>query len=44
MRDIHERVKHNGIRDTLTTTQERYWIIRGREFVEGNYQELRSMS
>ena len=32
--DIHEKVKHHGIRDTLTTTRERYWIIRGREFVK----------
>ena len=34
IRDIHERVKHNGIRDTLTTTRERYWILRGRESVK----------
>jgi len=29
--DAHNRVKHNGIRDTLTTIRERYWILRGRE-------------
>lgn len=29
--DVHNRVKHNGIRDTLTTLRERYWILRGRE-------------
>jgi hypothetical protein len=34
VRDVHESVKHNGIRDTLTTTRERYWIIRGRELVK----------
>ena len=34
VRDIHNRVKHNGIRDRLTTTRERYWILRGRETVK----------
>ena len=34
IRDVHERVKHNGIRDTLTTIRERFWIIRGRESVK----------
>ncbi|CAB4022910.1 RNA-directed DNA polymerase from mobile element jockey, partial [Paramuricea clavata] len=34
VRDVHHRVKHNGIRDTLTTTRERFWILRGREVVK----------
>ena len=34
IRDVHERVKHSGIRDTLTTIRERFWIIRGRESVK----------
>ena len=34
VRDVHNRVKHNGTRDTLTTTRERYWILRGRETVK----------
>ena len=33
-RDVHEQVKHNGLRDTLTTVRERFWIIRGREAVK----------
>lgn len=32
--DVHNRVKHNGIRDTLTTIRERFWILRGRETVK----------
>ena len=28
IREVHERVKHNGIRDTLTTILKRFWIIR----------------
>ncbi|KAL9978596.1 hypothetical protein ACROYT_G016131 [Oculina patagonica] len=31
----HESVKHSGIRDTLTTLRERYWVLRGREAVKG---------
>ena len=34
IRDVHEQVKHNGLRDTLTTIRERFWIIRGREAVK----------
>ena len=25
------KVKHNGVRDTLTTLRENYWVLRGRE-------------
>jgi hypothetical protein len=31
IRDVHDQVKHSGVRDTLTTIRERYWVIRGRE-------------
>jgi len=31
----HESAKHSGIRDTLTTLRERYWVLRGREAVKG---------
>ena len=34
VQDVRNRVKHNGIRDTLTTIRERYWISRGRETVK----------
>ncbi len=34
IRDTHERVKHSGIRNTLATIRERFWIIRGREAVK----------
>lgn len=29
-----ERVMHNGVRDTLTEVRSRYWIIRGRQFIQ----------
>ena len=32
--EIHRKVKHSGIRDTLTTIRERFWLIRGREAVK----------
>ena len=34
VRDVHHQVKHNGIRDTLTTIRERFWLLRGREVVK----------
>ena len=34
IKQSHESVKHSGIRDTLTTLRERYWILRGREAVK----------
>jgi hypothetical protein len=34
VRDVHQLVKHNGIRDTLTTIRERFWILRGRQVVK----------
>ena len=32
--DVHDLVKHGGIRDTLTTLRERFRILRGRESVK----------
>ena len=34
VRDIHHKVKHNGVRDTLTTIRERYYILQRRETVK----------
>ena len=34
IKQSHESVKHNGIRDTLTTLRERYWVLCGREAVK----------
>ena len=34
IRDTHTRVKHSGIRDTLTTIRERFWVLRGRQTVK----------
>ena len=31
---MHELIKHSGIRDTLVTSRERFWILRGREAVK----------
>ena len=30
----HNEIKHSGVRDTLTTIRERFWILRGREVVK----------
>ena len=30
IKDVHVKVKHNGVRDTLTTLRD-YWVLRGRE-------------
>ena len=34
IKDVHELIKHSGIRDTLVTSRERFWILRGREAVK----------
>ena len=34
IRDAHQRIKHSGLRDTLSTTRERFWILKGREAVK----------
>ena len=31
IRESHERVFHNGVKDTLNLVREKYWILRGRE-------------
>ena len=31
IKDVHVKVKHNGVRDTLTTLRENYRVLRGRE-------------
>ncbi|XP_065902306.1 uncharacterized protein [Dysidea avara] len=33
VRDAHERVGHNGVKETLTQIRAKFWIIRGRQFV-----------
>ena len=33
VRDAHERVRHNGVKETLTQMRSKYWIIKGRQFV-----------
>ena len=33
IRDAHQRVKHNGVKETLTEIRAKYWIIRGRQLV-----------
>lgn len=34
IKQSHESVKHNGIRDTLTSLRERYLVLRGQEVVK----------
>ena len=34
VRNAHERVMHNGVKDTLTEIRSKFWIIRGRNFVK----------
>ena len=33
VQDAHERVMHNGVKETLTELRSKYWIIKGRQFV-----------
>ena len=33
VRNAHERVFHNGVKETLTEIRSRFWIVRGRTFV-----------
>lgn len=33
VKDSHERVKHNGVKSTLTQIRSKYWIVRGRQYV-----------
>ena len=32
--NIHDKVKHSGVNDTLTTLRERFWILKGRQAVK----------
>ena len=34
IKDCHEKVFHNGIRDTLNLLRQKYWVLRGREKVK----------
>ena len=34
MRKAHERVFHNGVKDTLTEVRSRFWILKGRALVK----------
>jgi hypothetical protein len=34
IREVHDKIKHSGLRDTLTTIRERFWLLRGREAVK----------
>ena len=31
--DVHSRVLHNGVKETLTELRSQYWIVKGRQFV-----------
>ena len=33
VRNTHERVLHNGVKETLTELRASYWIVKGRQFV-----------
>lgn len=33
VRNAHERVMHNGVKETLVEVRARYWIVKGRQFV-----------
>ena len=33
VKEAHNRVFHNGVKETLTELRSRFWIIRGRQFV-----------
>jgi len=34
IKNRHEKVKHNGVNDTLIALREKYWIVRGRQAVK----------
>ncbi|CAB4020302.1 Hypothetical predicted protein, partial [Paramuricea clavata] len=34
IRHTHNQIMHSGVRDTLTTLRERFWILRGRETIK----------
>ena len=41
VQDCHTRVMHNGVKETLTEFRSRYWIVRGRQFVQRLLNECR---
>ena len=34
IRDAHQRVRHNGVKETLTEIRRRYWIVKGRNLIK----------
>ena len=34
VKNAHERVQHNGVKETLTEVRSKYWVIRGRSLVK----------
>ena len=36
IQDVHQKIMHSGIRQTLVTLRERFWVLRGREAVKRN--------
>ena len=36
IKDCHNKVCHNGIRETLNLFRQKYWILRGREKIKGS--------
>ena len=39
---VHNRVIHNGVKETLTEVRSRYWIIKGRVLIKQVMQECRT--
>ena len=39
VQDVHKKVMHLGIRQTLITLRERFWVLRGREAVKRNLKK-----
>jgi len=39
VRRAHEKVCHNGVKDTLTEVRAKYWIVKGRSLVKGVVQK-----
>ena len=34
VKNAHERVMHNGVKDTLTEVRSKFWIVKGRSFIK----------
>ena len=39
IQDVHKKIMHSGIRQTLVTLRERFWVLRGREAVKRNFRK-----